>query len=49
MKILDYKINTWSFFDLLMLRMSIFIGENTEEKRPLREVCSNTTYLSDEL
>jgi hypothetical protein len=50
MKVLDYKLNTWSFFDLIMLKVSIFANQAEEERRFLKDVDLNQSkpaYLED--
>lgn len=41
MRMLDYKLNSWTFFDLAMLKISMF-GKYCEEEKPvLRPIDSN--------
>ena len=41
MKVLDYKLNTWSFFDLAMLKISLFANQSEGERKYLKEIDFN--------
>lgn len=41
MKVLEYKLNTWSFFDLAMLKITIFANQTEEERKFLKEIDFN--------
>lgn len=42
MKSLDYKVNTWSFFDLAMLKIAIFTNRIEEERQTLKQIEINS-------
>lgn len=41
MKVLEYKLNTWSFFDLAMLKITIFANQTEGERKFLKEIDFN--------
>lgn len=42
MRTLEYKLNSWTFFDVAMLRLAIFSGQKEEERSVLRPLGENS-------
>lgn len=38
MRTLDYKLNSWSFFDLAMLKIAVYGKQSEEERNILRPI-----------
>lgn len=38
---LEYKLNSWSFFDLAMLKITIFVNQSEGERKFLKEIDFN--------
>ena len=47
MKVLDYKLNTWSFFDLAMLKISLFANQSEGERKYLKEIDFNQRSINN--
>lgn len=41
MRMLECKLNSWTFFDVAMLRLAIFSGQSDEERGVLRPLGEN--------
>lgn len=48
MKVLDYKLNTWSFFDLIMLKISLFANQSEGDRKFLKEIDFNQRSTNNE-
>lgn len=49
MKALDYKLNTWSFFDLVMLKISLFANQTEGDRKFLKELDFNPRSTTNDV